>query len=172
MRNRKGFTLIEMMVVISIILVLAGMAVPVTAYLIKEGKRRKATMLLGQVSSAMTSLRLKYGYQGYIDCGSGTAAGDKLIKALTGQANISTISQGTFTGTHVLMTLRPEERDPFGAYADYTLTSPFGTPLYYECRSAGPGKQEVLIFYETEPPSGDAIEVTGFGGAKRFGDTN
>jgi prepilin-type N-terminal cleavage/methylation domain-containing protein len=39
LRNRKGFTLVELMVVVIIVLVLAGIAVPVYIHYIQEGKK-------------------------------------------------------------------------------------------------------------------------------------
>ena len=42
LRNRKGFTLIELMVVVIIVLVLAGIAVPVYMHYIQEGKKSEA----------------------------------------------------------------------------------------------------------------------------------
>ena len=41
-RNRKGFTLVELMVVVIIVLVLAGIAVPVYIHYIQEGKKSEA----------------------------------------------------------------------------------------------------------------------------------
>jgi prepilin-type N-terminal cleavage/methylation domain-containing protein len=41
-KNRKGFTLVELMVVVIIVLVLAGIAVPVYIHYIQEGKKSEA----------------------------------------------------------------------------------------------------------------------------------
>ena len=42
MRNQKGFTLVELMVVVIIVLVLAGIAVPVYMHYIQESKKSEA----------------------------------------------------------------------------------------------------------------------------------
>ena len=42
LRNQKGFTLVELMVVVIIVLVLAGIAVPVYIHYIMEGKKSEA----------------------------------------------------------------------------------------------------------------------------------
>jgi prepilin-type N-terminal cleavage/methylation domain-containing protein len=46
LRNRKGFTLIELMVVVIIVLVLAGIAVPVYIHYIQEGRKSEAYAVL------------------------------------------------------------------------------------------------------------------------------
>jgi len=44
--NQKGFTLMELMVVVIIVMVLAGIAVPVYMHYIKEGKKTEAYAIL------------------------------------------------------------------------------------------------------------------------------
>ena len=48
-RNRKGFTLVELMVVVIIVLVLAGIAVPVYIHYIQEGKKSEAYAVIDAV---------------------------------------------------------------------------------------------------------------------------
>jgi prepilin-type N-terminal cleavage/methylation domain-containing protein len=50
-RNRKGFTLVELMVVVIIVLVLAGIAVPVYMHYIQEGKKSEAYAVIDSVVS-------------------------------------------------------------------------------------------------------------------------
>jgi len=50
-RNRKGFTLVELMVVVIIVLVLAGIAVPVYMHYIQEGKKSEAYAVIDSVKS-------------------------------------------------------------------------------------------------------------------------
>jgi prepilin-type N-terminal cleavage/methylation domain-containing protein len=53
-RNRKGFTLVELMVVVIIVLVLAGIAVPVYMHYIQEGKKSEAYAIIdSMVTGAM-----------------------------------------------------------------------------------------------------------------------
>jgi prepilin-type N-terminal cleavage/methylation domain-containing protein len=55
LRNRKGFTLIELMVVVIIVLVLAGIAVPVYMHYIQEGKKSEAYAVIdATVAGALT----------------------------------------------------------------------------------------------------------------------
>lgn len=51
LRNQKGFTLVELMVVVIIVLVLAGIAVPVYIHYIMEGKKSEAYATIDSVVS-------------------------------------------------------------------------------------------------------------------------
>lgn len=51
LRNRKGFTLVELMVVVIIVLVLAGIAVPVYIHYIQEGKKSEAYATIDSIVS-------------------------------------------------------------------------------------------------------------------------
>ena len=51
MRNQKGFTLVELMVVVIIVLVLAGIAVPVYMHYIQESKKAEAYATIDAVVS-------------------------------------------------------------------------------------------------------------------------
>lgn len=55
LRNRKGFTLIELMVVVIIVLVLSGIAVPVYMHYIQEGRKSEAYAVIdATVAGALT----------------------------------------------------------------------------------------------------------------------
>jgi len=51
LRNQKGFTLVELMVVVIIVLVLAGIAVPVYMHYIQESKKSEAYATIDAVVS-------------------------------------------------------------------------------------------------------------------------
>jgi type IV pilus assembly protein PilE len=51
LRNRKGFTLVELMVVVIIVLVLAGIAVPVYIHYIQEGKKSEGYAVIDSIVS-------------------------------------------------------------------------------------------------------------------------
>jgi prepilin-type N-terminal cleavage/methylation domain-containing protein len=64
-RNHKGFTLIELMVVVIIVLVLAGIAVPVYIHYIQEGKKSEAYAVIDSaVSGALTYYQKHSDYTG------------------------------------------------------------------------------------------------------------
>jgi len=65
LRNRKGFTLIELMVVVIIVLVLAGIAVPVYMHYIQEGKKSEAYATVDAVvAGALTYFQRNNTYVG------------------------------------------------------------------------------------------------------------
>ena len=51
LRNSKGFTLVELMVVVIIVLVLAGIAVPVYIHYIQEGKKSEAYAIIDSIAT-------------------------------------------------------------------------------------------------------------------------
>ena len=51
LRNSKGFTLVELMVVVIIVLVLAGIAVPVYIHYIQEGKKSEGYAVIDSIVS-------------------------------------------------------------------------------------------------------------------------
>jgi len=64
-RTRKGFTLIELMVVVIIVLVLAGIAVPVYMHYIQEGKKSEAYAVTDSiVAGALTYFQRNNTYVG------------------------------------------------------------------------------------------------------------
>lgn len=74
-RMRRGFTLVELLVVISIIATLAGVGVPVIIAQKRKGDRSEATANIKQVGMAMFSFDQDYGtYPGDL-----TATGQKVI---------------------------------------------------------------------------------------------
>ena len=65
LRNRKGFTLVELMVVVIIVLVLAGIAVPVYIHYIQEGKKSEAYAVIDSVvSGALVYFQKNDSYSG------------------------------------------------------------------------------------------------------------
>ncbi|MBM3307351.1 MAG: prepilin-type N-terminal cleavage/methylation domain-containing protein [Candidatus Eisenbacteria bacterium] len=65
LRNRKGFTLIELMVVVIIVLVLAGIAVPVYMHYIQESRKSEAYAVIdATVAGALTYFQRNNTYVG------------------------------------------------------------------------------------------------------------
>ena len=65
LRNSKGFTLVELMVVVIIVLVLAGIAVPVYIHYIQEGKKSEAFAVIDSiVSGALVHFQKRSTYDG------------------------------------------------------------------------------------------------------------
>ncbi|MCK4513309.1 prepilin-type N-terminal cleavage/methylation domain-containing protein [bacterium] len=65
LRNSKGFTLVELMVVVIIVLVLAGIAVPVYIHYIQEGKKSEGYAVIDSiVSGALVYFQKHNSYTG------------------------------------------------------------------------------------------------------------
>ena len=60
-RNQKGFTLMELMVVIVIVAILAAVAVPLYINYVKDARRTEAKAAIGALSTAMEEFYLKTG---------------------------------------------------------------------------------------------------------------
>lgn len=58
-RNQKGFTLMELMVVIVIVAILAAVAVPLYINYVKDARRTEAKAAIGALSTAMEEYFLK-----------------------------------------------------------------------------------------------------------------
>ncbi len=68
LRNSKGFTLVELMVVVIIVLVLAGIAVPVYIHYIQEGKKSEGYAVIDSlVSGALVYFQKNNTYAGGTD---------------------------------------------------------------------------------------------------------
>ena len=60
-RNQKGFTLMELMVVIVIVAILAAVAVPLYINYVKDARRTEAKAAIGALATAMEEYFLKNG---------------------------------------------------------------------------------------------------------------
>ena len=58
-RNQKGFTLMELMVVIVIVAILAAVAVPLYINYVKDARRTEAKAAIGALATAMEEYFLK-----------------------------------------------------------------------------------------------------------------
>lgn len=67
-RNQKGFTLMELMVVIVIVAILAAVAVPLYINYVKDARRTEAKAAIGALATAMEEFYLKNDkYTGNLD---------------------------------------------------------------------------------------------------------
>lgn len=65
-KSRRGFTLVEMIVVISMIAALAGISFPVYRSIQKKVEKSRATMLIGQLERAIDNFETEYNHLPYI----------------------------------------------------------------------------------------------------------
>src|SRR5579871_2354995 len=74
--GRQGFTLVELLVVMGIIAILAGVAIAGMTSAIRFAKRTKATTMANQISTAVQNYYTEYGVYPTADATGGTAQDD------------------------------------------------------------------------------------------------
>ena len=99
-RSQKGFTLIELMIVVAIIGVLAGLALPAYS---NYTKKAKFAEVITAVSAVKSSIDLCYQMEGDLDLCDSYGEIDRTQNSVTGGANIASVTNeagaDTITGT-------------------------------------------------------------------------
>ncbi len=121
LRNEKGFTLLEILVVISLILIIAGIALPKFIGVSDEGKKAKAAAELKTMQTALESYLLN--------------------TASTVPADFSALETALEGATPRLIGDGSKFYDPFGATATTNyLYKKSSNDKYYVLHSLGPDK--------------------------------
>ena len=91
LRKRSAFTLIELLIVISIIAILAGLAFPAVQGALDSGKKAQARNDVHQLAAAIKAFQLEYGRLPTTASGSDTASAPnaEIISALTGSNSLN-----------------------------------------------------------------------------------
>ena len=163
MNNRKGFTLIEIIVILAVLAILAAVAVPMALRIFqvtaedttREEMNNIKKAMLGDAQKLQTSFRNDFGYLGDIGCLPSTTVGD--LDRLSTQGSLpawsfdSTKQAGAgWKGPYI--TGSPGEdfkKDQWGN--DYTYTAAGACPLTATLTSNGPDGQ---------PANADDITMT------------
>jgi prepilin-type N-terminal cleavage/methylation domain-containing protein len=121
LRNRKGFTLVELMVVVIIVLVLAGIAVPVYIHYIQEGKKSEAYATIDAIVSGGLVYFQKNGTYagGTID---NFLARDDVDNATYFNYALSGLGPTGFVATATVDNTPPHDWGPTGATITWTHT--------------------------------------------------
>lgn len=91
LRKRSAFTLIELLIVIAIIAILAGLAFPAVQGALNSGKKAQARNDVQQLAAAIKAFQLEYGRLPSTATGSDTVNADNaaVIAALTGSNSLN-----------------------------------------------------------------------------------
>src|SRR5436305_4436231 len=96
--GKSGFTLLELLIVISIIIVLAGITIATMGYVQDKGRRSRAEAEIAAMSAALESYKADNGIYPAASP-SGPTANHALYQALTGDGNDSIGGSAKSAGT-------------------------------------------------------------------------
>ena len=145
-RNRKGFTLIELMIVIAIIIILAAIAIPNYLKMTQRAKKARVASDFETLATALESYKTDWGVYPVVTSMSpfgkntdGTAITSTLAKELTGQG-ATTNKSGNTTATgenggiaYIKAATIQSMVDPFIPTEDYKYGSADGTSWTLSC---------------------------------------
>ena len=143
-RHSPGFTLIELIVVIAIIVILAGLVLTSVGYVQKNAARSRAGAEIAAMSAALESYRADNGVYPSNTVATGAHA---LYQGLSGDGNSEIGGTTASTGTpgssgKSYMTLKPNMLRPNPPDATARVTDPFGNDYNY----IAPGTNNTATF--------------------------
>jgi prepilin-type N-terminal cleavage/methylation domain-containing protein len=127
MKNNKGFTLVELLVVITIIAILAGLAFPAITGALEAAKKAEATAMCTQLKTAFTSYLNEYGawpsgWTGDQELNTGEAT---TINILVGEDNTNNPRQTVYMEFATDTYVDPNREDP-----SLGINDPWNNPYY------------------------------------------
>ena len=157
-KGRKGFTLIELMVVIAIIIILAAIAIPNYLTMTKRAKRSRVASDFASIATVLETYKMdwsKYPVEsGGLITASGVAYGE-LAGTTGGTVNISSATTATGeTGPIVYMTatILGSMKNPYTNASDYKYTGTTTTwTLSTDTGVSAPAATRYLVRKDTQP---------------------
>jgi type II secretion system protein G len=143
-RHPEGFTLLELMVVISVIAILAGLVLSAAGYVQKKGARSRAEAEVASVSAALENYKAD----------NGDYPTNSSNNALSGNNTNLVASLMPTNGGKVYFEFRTNSLDPNNNFLD-----PFGTPYSYQY--PGDTNKNGGNFYDLWSTAGGSNSTTG-----------
>src|SRR5438477_7309217 len=159
-RAEGAVTIIELLVVIMIILILAGLILSISSYVQNKGARARAETEIAAVSAALESYKADNGI--YPAHSSSTNGGHALYQALTGDGNDAiggSIASTGVTGSagKSYMSLRPTMQKPNPPTSQTRAVDPWGFDYNY----LSPGTNNPTFdLWSTGPPAANGTQNT------------
>ncbi len=154
----RGFTVVEILVVMSIILVLAGLVLATSSYVHNKGARSRAEAEIAAISAALENYKADNGvYPQYAGSGTGAHA---LYQALAGDGNNDIGGNILSTGVPAssaksYMALKPNMMKPNPPNDTTVLIDPFGDEYRYRTASAVNPTFDLWSIANANPPAGE-----------------
>jgi general secretion pathway protein G len=144
-RCYTGFTLIELVVVIAIIVILVGLVLTTVGYVQKNAARSRASTEIAAMSAALESYKADNGV--YPSNNNGTLGAHALYQGLSGDGNDAIGGTSASTGTpgssgKSYMALKPNMLHPNPPDATTRVIDPFGNDYNY----IAPGTNNTATF--------------------------
>jgi prepilin-type N-terminal cleavage/methylation domain-containing protein len=145
--GNRGFTLLELMVVISLIAILAGMVLAAMPAVVNSVKRKETKLSLKEMEAGLSSYHLDNGMFP-VHAGDPVEGAFVLYKHLSGDFDEDGILDDVSAKTKIYVegidwnTSKNQKRDRVGDVGGrYALLDPFGSPIRYLCDPPGQKKK-------------------------------
>ena len=147
--NRAGFTLLELLAVVGIIAILAGLVLGIGRHAIESGKISRAKSELAVLAAALEAYQRSYGDYPQTDDEA------RLLQSLIGRRGPQ---NAALTGRAFIESAKfttADSLDPF-ANASAMLTDPWDQPYVYAYKSQTPWAKPGFVLYSIGPDGADS----------------